>query len=81
LVSRGLISRKASSNDRRQVELSVTAKGKSILDVARDGTQAEIAEKLVGLSARERNTLYAALTLMSQVLGRSGIESDGIKTP
>ena len=70
LVSRGILTRKSSSDDRRQVRLNLTTKGKSILDVARAGTMAAVAEKLEQLSVRDRTTLLAALSMMEQVLGR-----------
>jgi len=76
LVTRGLISRKSSSDDRRQVELNITARGSAILDVAREGTLAAIAEKLVTLAPRERAIVSAALTLLTNALGRTAVDSD-----
>ncbi|CAN5442246.1 hypothetical protein BH10PLA1_BH10PLA1_23040 [soil metagenome] len=73
LVTRGLVSRKASTGDRRQVELNLTVKGKSILDVARKGTEAAVAEKLLKLTPQERATMSKSLALMVSVLGRSAI--------
>jgi len=77
LVTRGLVSRKSSTDDRRQVELNLTAKGKSILDVASEGTKAIVAEKLVKLSASERAIISSALGLMVSALGRSACDTDG----
>lgn len=76
LVDRGLISRKSSSDDRRQVELNLTARGNAILDVAREGTLAAIADKMVALSPRERATVSAALALITNAMGRASIEPE-----
>jgi hypothetical protein len=55
------------------VELNLTVKGKSILDVAREGTEAAVAEKLLKLTPQERATMSESLALMVSVLGRSAI--------
>ncbi len=80
LVARGLISRKPGSADRRQVSLELTAKGRSILDVAREGTQAAVAEQLVGLTPKQRATMSSALAVMVSVFGRSGSEAAGSRS-
>src|SRR5439155_16430756 len=46
LVDRGLLTRRESRDDRRQVELALTNRGRSILGMARDATQAHIAGKI-----------------------------------
>jgi DNA-binding MarR family transcriptional regulator len=79
LVSRGLLSRKVSIGDRRQLELTLTARGKSILDVARDGTRDAFADKLSGLTPGERATMSAALAIMVSVLGHSTGDSGNAK--
>ncbi len=69
-----MISRKSSTGDRRQVELSLTARGSAILEVARAGTLAAISESLATLSGKERGTVVTALSLLTGTLGRAGAE-------
>ena len=61
LESRGLVTRKAGTRDRRAVIVSLTAKGRRAIDSAIQLRLNAADDSLQGLSTRERNTLAALL--------------------
>lgn len=65
VVKRGLIARRAGTTDRRQHNLTLTAKGRAILDEAMPRFVAMEAEMLAPLSLVERETLS---TLLAKVV-------------
>lgn len=67
LVARQAVERAASPADRRRIALTVTASGQAVLEVARCGTQARLAEHLGALSPDELSHLAAALTTLRRV--------------
>jgi DNA-binding MarR family transcriptional regulator len=76
LVHDHLVTREDSLRDRREVLLTLTVQGESILEKARNGTQARLAKILSPLSPLERDIVFQALKclqpvfLMSQISGR-----------
>ena len=72
LVARGFVSRCEGSNDRRCVKLVLTARGKSAIEKARQGTRTQLAKELAMLSEVERNAILTGMkslrTLFSPAL-------------
>lgn len=67
LVSKGLIKRKASQEDRRQISLELTERGNSVLDEAWQATRSVVAEKLGNLSDNQRASMMATLTTLAEL--------------
>jgi len=77
LVLNRLVKRESSSRDRRKVTLTLTSQGQAVLERARNGTQARLAEVLSPLTPEENDTVNQAMELL-QPLFLPG--SDQIKT-
>lgn len=67
LVTRGLVARRPSAGDRRRVALALTPQGEAVLEAARRGTQARLAEMLTALTAEERAVIARAMHTLRQV--------------
>lgn len=67
LVERGIVEREVSSQDRRRIHLTLTPVGEHMLDGARQGTVARIAELIADLQPAERTTVYDALELLRPI--------------
>jgi len=61
LVTRELIARRAATDDRRRIRLSVTPAGRERFDTARQATQARLAEMLGALSESQRAGVIEAM--------------------
>jgi DNA-binding MarR family transcriptional regulator len=75
LEERGLVRRSAHPTDRRQVVLTVTDEGRSLVDRVRRRKEAWLAQRMQELSAQEVEILRAAapiLEKLSQALGVAG---------
>jgi DNA-binding MarR family transcriptional regulator len=72
LVSRGFLSRKERTDDRRQVALAITAAGRAVLDPAWSATRHEVELRLAALSADEQATISRAMQLLVATLGGEG---------
>ena len=68
LVEAGLLERRASTDDRRRVELTVTPAGKRKLDTVGDRLKARLSAQLATLGADELAALERALTRLNKVL-------------
>ncbi|MCE9520750.1 MAG: MarR family transcriptional regulator [Verrucomicrobia bacterium] len=64
-----LIKRGGGKNDRRVMELAITAKGLSVLDSARRATLAQIDGKLAQLSDAQRISLGKSMDLLRKLFG------------
>lgn len=64
LVLKRLVRREPSLQDRRKVTLTLTAQGVEILEQARNGTQARLAEVLSPLNPQEGQTVLQAMQLL-----------------
>jgi DNA-binding MarR family transcriptional regulator len=64
LVLNQLVNREILPADRRKVNLTLTAQGQEILEKARSGTQARLAEVVSGLSPQEGATVLQAMQLL-----------------
>ena len=69
LVAKGLISRAASTESRREVVLSLTAEGRSLLDAVTERRRREIQRIGRKLSPAARDDLVAAFTLLADAAG------------
>jgi DNA-binding MarR family transcriptional regulator len=68
LESQGLVEKMIDPADRRVSRVSLTAKGETWLQEARERRDAWLADRLSMLSADERDTLAAALPLLERLL-------------
>ena len=68
----GLITRKSSPADRRQYQLSLTAKGRQAFAKLDRSSHDEVADMLAALSNGERKRLIGAMAAIEQLLGSSG---------
>ncbi|MCL2649147.1 MAG: MarR family transcriptional regulator [Phycisphaerales bacterium] len=73
LVKKGLLTRKGCDQDRRQCALGITASGKAVLLTAWRHTHAEMGKLLIGISAAERETVSAAMKILSGLFGSAGL--------
>jgi DNA-binding MarR family transcriptional regulator len=71
LVDQRMIKRNTAS-DRRQVRLSLSAKGISALSKAREGTRKQLAENLKTLSEEELETISTTLEILERVFSKNG---------
>jgi DNA-binding MarR family transcriptional regulator len=69
----GLITRKSSPADRRQYQLSLTAKGRQAFAKLDRSSQDEVAGMLAALSNDERKRLIGAMAAIEQLLGTPGL--------
>ncbi len=67
LVKRGLIQRKSTRSDRREVELTLTHAGKKKFNTIKAATRRKLVEKLRPLGAGERSKLNDGLALLSEI--------------
>ena len=65
----GLISRKPLASDRRQYQLSLTAKGRQAFARLNSNSQAEVATMLAALSADDRRRLTDAMATIERLFG------------
>jgi DNA-binding MarR family transcriptional regulator len=67
LVLNRLVRREPSPKDRRKVTLTLTDRGQEILEKARNGTQARLAEVLSRLTPEEGETVFQAMKLLQSL--------------
>jgi len=67
LVKRGLLERQTRSNDRRQVAISLTRRGKAAFETAHAATQVAVAQSLETLSPQDLGRIQEALPILSRV--------------
>lgn len=64
MVSHRLVTRLPSASDRRKVILTLTAEGQTILERARNGTQARLMEVLAGLTPEDQDAVHHVMQLL-----------------
>ena len=69
LVSRGLVARKACRDDRRQVTLGLTPRGKLVAAESQQVTQDRLAEQMEQLSPEQRAAIASAMAVLGEVFG------------
>ena len=67
LVTRGLVSREPSTQDRRRVVLCLTLHGRATWAAARRATQAGLAEQLTALAPEQRADVATAMQALRQL--------------
>jgi DNA-binding MarR family transcriptional regulator len=72
LVQAGLLDRRTAEKDRRRVVLSLTRKGKLLLDRVMDHRRERIVEILEQMGAGDRAALAASLQVFAEVAGTEG---------
>ena len=72
LVSRGFVTRNECAEDRRQIKLILTPRGKSVLRDAQQATRASVAAELEELTAQQRATIESAMKVLRDVFDRRG---------
>ncbi len=69
LVTRNYAVRQTDSSDRRRMTLTLTERGQTSLQSAREATQAHLAERLSHLQETERKAIIAAMRILRNTLG------------
>jgi DNA-binding MarR family transcriptional regulator len=69
LVAKNLVARKECCRDRRQVSLELTPLGRSAFLESRQATRRQLAQRLAGLSATQRQTVMDAMRSLGEVFG------------
>ena len=69
LVTRGLIKRNECPDDRRQVTLVLTAKGKDVQAKSHRATQQRLAEEIAHLPEDKRRAIVSAMEILLDVFG------------
>lgn len=77
LVRKGMVRRAVSTQDRRQVVLVLSAKGREVLDVGRKRTQDELAARLQDLTPAQRALIGESMRLLVDVFG-AHLEAEGV---
>lgn len=69
LVAEGLAKRAPDPTDRRLVRIAATAKGRQLLEAARERRVRALAARLQGLAPGERRALVRGVKLVEQIFG------------
>jgi DNA-binding MarR family transcriptional regulator len=73
LVDKGLVVRRESQEDRRQLVLAISPSGQAILHSVWAGTQERLAEQVGRLSPEERQSVADAMQALKKVFGALGL--------
>ncbi|HUJ09281.1 MAG TPA: MarR family transcriptional regulator [Verrucomicrobiae bacterium] len=66
LVKKGLVTRQIPAGNRRQVALSVSTRGRTTWENARQATQQQLAEVIAPLTAAQRSRIQEAMRILQQ---------------
>jgi len=69
LVNKGLVARKGCCDDRRQLELAITPRGREVLDNAWASVQKRMEAELDPLTDAQRKAVYEAMKIVQGVFG------------
>lgn len=72
LEALGMIQKRRGEKDRRQVFLSLTEKGRQVLDIAPDGLHAQFQKQFSALAEWEQHMLVASLERVAAMLETGG---------
>ncbi len=72
LVNKGLLKRTDRPDDRRQMALSITVQGRSVLERARRGTQRKMEAVIQPLSIEQKAILLDAMVVLREMFGPLG---------
>jgi DNA-binding MarR family transcriptional regulator len=70
LVAKGLVTRKECPEDRRQVKLLLTPRGRAVLETSQRATQERLAEEIAHLPESQRKTISAGMKVLQEAFGR-----------
>jgi DNA-binding MarR family transcriptional regulator len=79
LFQRGLVAREGIAGDRRRTALRLTSRGRKLLQAAREGTQARLADALASLPADRRVVVLEAMDSLRSVF--SGYQATDAREP
>ncbi len=77
LVDRGLVTRQGLAADRRRIALHLTEAGRELLRVAREGTQARLADALAALPPDRRSVVVEAMEALRPAFSPPGRRGTG----
>src|SRR2546423_6835856 len=80
LVAKGFVTRKDSSDDRREVKIHITPRGRAALEAALEATQSAMAQHLAGLTEQQREALASSLELLHSLFGPT-VPSPAVTSP
>ena len=69
LVSRGFVARKECADDRRQIALMLTPRGKTALAASQKATRQQLADEIAHLPPEQRAIIANAMYLLQDVFG------------
>ena len=78
LEARGLVARRRGDIDRRQVKVSLTDQGRSLLDSAPTPLQSRFLENFSTLDDWEKHSILAALYRLVDLMGAEGIDASPV---
>jgi DNA-binding MarR family transcriptional regulator len=71
LVRQGLVQRRQSDCDRRQVELCLTTRGAAVMETARRATREQLAKEIAALDRPTRDAVLHAMVALQSLFQRS----------
>jgi DNA-binding MarR family transcriptional regulator len=71
LIERGMMTREENPDDRRRVRLTVTSRGRAILETSTRGTMTYLAKKLSSVSIDDREAIVKAMETLRSVFTNS----------
>ena len=74
LVARGLVARRAAAGDRRRAELSLTARGRALLEKAPVPAQHRLIDAIAQMSLPDRRATVRSLDALVRAVGADAIE-------
>jgi DNA-binding MarR family transcriptional regulator len=80
LVAAGLLTRRTSSTDRREVELRVSAEGRRLLAQLRESRREQLASVLAAMDPAGRHALLAGLREFQRAADRPGLLDRGLRS-
>lgn len=69
MVERELVERRFTKDDRRQAQLSLTARGRALYTRTRESAQRKLSERLMGMSASDKRALREGLQVLGELVG------------
>lgn len=81
LIALGYIERRPSTEDRRIIDISITAEGRRYMEACKTEARESVKKRLSTLSTEDIDSLYASLENIRLILMKlSGMNDDNIKT-
>jgi DNA-binding MarR family transcriptional regulator len=81
LVRQGLVQRRQSECDRRQVELCLTTRGAAVMETARKATREQLAREIANFDRPTRAAVLQAMIALQSLFQRSSRGSASCETP